>query len=331
MRRTTFYQREDTAIRCQLCPQACLIAEGEGGQCGVRENHSGHLYEVTYPYVPALSLDPIEKKPLYHFYPGTDILSVGMTGCNLSCTFCQNWHLSQGRKHQEGQKIVPESLIKRARMKDSLGLAFTYSEPCIFYEYLQEAMALADEQGLKNVLVTNGFIHEEPLKALLPFIHAVNLDIKAFREEFYQRYCGGRLDVVLKTAEILVEAGVHLEVTNLIIPTLNDTTEELEDLISYLVQLHEGIPLHLSRYFPSYRLQIPPTPKKTMKRAYQLAAEELPFVYLGNLPQGEYQRTLCPECQEVLLERYPRLVIYTEGGRCPACNYPLPVPGLTNS
>lgn len=331
MKKTTFYQKKNHHLSCQLCPWNCSIQEGERGRCGVRENVAGVLYEKTYPQVAALALDPVEKKPLYHFYPGSSILSLGMTGCNLSCIFCQNWHLSQGKNPREGQELFPGELVEKAGKMGSLGLAFTYSEPLIFFEYLKEAASLAQEEGLMNVLITNGFIQEGPLQEILPYIQGVNLDIKAFREDFYQKYCGGSLAVVLNTARILVEAGVHLEVTNLIIPTLNDSREELADLFSFLSHLKEEMPLHLSRYFPSYGLQIPPTPKETLLTAYEMAREELPFVYLGNLPQGQYQTTFCPQCQGVLIKRYPRLVIYARGGCCPDCGYLLTIPGLTSS
>lgn len=329
LKETSFYRSKGEALTCLLCPHRCTILEGRRGRCGVREHRGGSLYERTYPYVSALSLDPIEKKPLYHFYPGTSILSLGMRGCNLACSFCQNWRLSQNQTG-EGKELKPLELVEMASRESSIGLAFTYSEPLIFFEYVKEAAILAEKRGLKVVLVSNGYCEEEPLKELTPYIHAFNLDIKAYSPSFYEEYCRGSLDPVLGTAEILVKAGVHLEITNLIIPTLNDRDEDLKALFSFIRDLKEDIPLHLTRYFPNYRMRIHKTPKETLERALSMAKEMLPFVYIGNLLQGDYQKTICPDCGHTLIHRFPYLKLDTDKGQCP-CGYQLPIPGLTNN
>lgn len=306
-------------VACILCPQACVLQEGEKGVCRVRQVEEGRLFLRNYGQVSAVALDPIEKKPLYHFYPGSLILSVGTIGCNLSCRFCQNWEIAH--TDAETRYIPPEDLVHlglRARERGSIGLAYTYSEPLVWYEYVLDTARLAKEEGLKNVLVTNGYINPGPLRELLPYIDAVNLDIKGWTDEFYHRHCSGRVRPVLETAKIMAEK-THLEVTNLLIPGENDREEEVKELVGFLAALNPAIPLHFSRYFPNYRMTLPPTPVSTLKRALGIAKERLYYVYLGNI--GEENDTECPECGEVWVERtgFSARITGVRDGKCVRC------------
>jgi len=283
VREVAFYEKkENGAVQCQVCPHFCYVKPGEIGRCRVRANQEGKLYATNYGQVAALALDPIEKKPLYHFYPGSQILSLGTFGCNFDCGFCQNWTLVHSKSNSN--PILPQEVIAKAKeFKNNIGLAYTYSEPFMWYEYVLETAELAHLEGLKNVLVTNGFINQEPLLMLLPFIDALNIDVKAFNEGYYRETCGGKLEPVLKTAE-LAKKHAHVEITTLLVPDLNDSPEEIEELTNWIANsLGDETPLHLSRYFPNYKLQAPPTPLETMKRAERIAKKRLKNVYLGNV------------------------------------------------
>lgn len=292
----------DGRVLCTLCPQACRLREGESGCCRGRVARGEKLYAVNYGRISALALDPIEKKPLYHFHPGRLILSVGTVGCNLRCQFCQNWRIA----HEEAatELIAPEQLValaEEAKGKGNIGLAYTYSEPLVWFEYIFDTARLARQRGLKNVLVTNGYINPDPLKELLPYLDGVNLDLKG-PDSFYQKHCGGRLAPVKKTAAQLV-GRVHLEVTSLIIPGENDSPAAIKDLVDFVASLDRKLPLHLSRYFPQYRLNIPPTPLATLEQIYRAAREKLDYVYIGNIADPKYSATDCPRCGTVLVER----------------------------
>lgn len=311
----------DQRVVCVLCPKACVLHEEETGRCCIRRVKEGRLIAESYGQVSSLALDPIEKKPLFHFYPGALILSVGTVGCNLACGFCQNWEIAHGAA--ETRYLAPEELVAMAmryRRKGNIGLAYTYSEPLVWYEYIIDTATLAHKEGLKNILVTNGYINPEPLQELLPLIDAVNLDLKGWTDEFYKKNCEGRVKPVLETAKILADQ-VSLEVTNLLIPEENDREEEVKELVGFLADLDPRIPLHFSRYFPHYRMTTPSTPLKTMKRAYQLAKERLHYVYLGNIAETAYSRTECPQCGEVLVDRssFSIRIIGLEGGHCRKC------------
>lgn len=302
-RKATYYRvLADGKVLCTLCPQACRLDEGESGRCRGRVARGKELYTVNYGQVSALALDPIEKKPLYHFHPGSLVLSVGTVGCNLRCQFCQNWRIAHDEADTEF--ISPEKLVALAvgaKVQGNIGLAYTYSEPLVWFEYIFDTARLARRQGLKNVLVTNGYLNPEPLKELLPYLDGVNLDLKG-PDAFYRKHCEGRLAPVRKSAEQLV-GRVHLEVTSLLIPGENDGPDAIEDLVGFLADLDGKIPLHFSRYFPQYRLNIPPTPLSTLEQAYRLAREKLDYVYIGNVGDPVYSRTDCPRCGAVLVER----------------------------
>lgn len=305
-------------MRCLLCPHSCLLEEGKIGICRGRKNQGGTLYAVNYGETTSLAVDPIEKKPLYHFHPGTQILSTAPNGCNLACPYCQNAEISQGEVST--QYISPEKLAKLAKNYNSVGIAYTYSEPLIWYEYLLDCGELAHENGLKNVLVTNGLINEEPLKELLPFIDAMNIDLKSMKEEFYKKVVKGDLSTVLNTIR-LSKKTCHVELTNLVIPTLNDSEEDLVELIDWVADLGVDTPLHFSRYFPHYKFTTEPTPVETLKKAWRMAREKLRYVYVGNVWIEGASDTLCYNCGNLLIQRthYSTKITGMANGKCGNC------------
>lgn len=320
MKEAKFYRKLDNKIECLLCPQECIIAEKKTGLCRVRKNINGILYATTYGKISSINLDPIEKKPLYHFYPGSKIISLGAIGCNLKCNFCQNWHISQ--EDAPLSLLSPSEAVEIAlKYKENIGISYTYNEPLIWYEYVLDVAKLAKEKNLKNVLVTNGFLKEEPLRELLPFIDAANIDLKSFNFEFYKKICKGKLDSVLEAIKIFKEY-CFVEITNLIIPTLNDSLEEIENLVFWIAEnLGKDTPVHFSRYFPNYKLTLPPTPLETLEKAYNIATKKLDFVYLGNVWDREKSSTFCPGCKELLIERqgYNTRIVNLEGNTCKNC------------
>ena len=258
-----------------------MIGPGGKGACGVRQNIEGILYSLVYGKTTGISLDPIEKKPLYRFHPGEHILSLGTRGCNLHCDFCQNWHISQDVDGPM-ENITSLEVVERAKELDSFGVAYTYNEPFIWYEFVLDTAKLARQNGLKNVLVTNGFVNIEPLKGMLPHIDAMNIDLKAFDEDFYLKICKGSLKPVLDVIKLSAKA-CHVELTNLIIPTLNDSEDSIKKMVDWIYSnLGPAVPLHLSRYFPCYNMDLPPTPIESLKRAAHIAREKLKYVYIGN-------------------------------------------------
>lgn len=272
-------------VWCHLCPHNCKIKAGQLGICCGRQNIEGVLYTLNYNRVTSLAVDPIEKKPLYHYYPGRNILSVGTFGCNFRCGFCQNWEIA----HQDSpatREVTPETLVKVAleaqKASYSIGIAYTYSEPLIWYEYVYDTAKMAHQQGLKNVLVTNGFVQKEPLLELLPFIDALNIDVKAFTEEYYRKTCGGKLEPVLRTVELAQES-CHVEITTLVVPGMNDSDQEINALVDWIASLNPRIPLHFSRYFPQYQFDLPATPLETLARACEIASSKLDYVHIGNV------------------------------------------------
>ena len=273
---------EEGKVRCLLCPNYCLLKKGETGRCGVRQNQNGRLYSLIYGETTSVALDPIEKKPLYHFHPGNSILSLGTKGCNLKCPWCQNWSTSQDLSCPT-EKMTPEEAVVRAKQLNSFGIAYTYNEPFIWYEFLYDTARLAHQEGLKNVLVTNGYVNQKPLEEIIGLIDAMNIDVKSMEESFYQKYCGGKLAPVLKSAELSAKR-CHIEITNLIIPTLNDKQRDFQKLTDWVAEkLGKDVPLHFSRFFPAYKIDIPPTPIETLRAAEAIAKKRLRFVYLGNV------------------------------------------------
>jgi len=269
-------------VRCLLCPNFCLLKKDQIGRCGVRQNQNGRLYSLIYGEATSIALDPIEKKPLYHFHPGNSILSLGTKGCNLKCPWCQNWSISQDLSCRT-EKITPEETVAKAKELNSFGIAYTYNEPFIWYEFVYDTARLAHQEGLKNVLVTNGYVNQKPLEEIIGFIDAMNIDVKSMEESFYQKYCQAKLKPVLNAAEFSAKR-CHIEITNLIIPTLNDKESDFQKLTDWIAQkLGKDTPLHFSRYFPAYKTDIPPTPVETLKRAQAQALKKLSYVYPGNV------------------------------------------------
>jgi pyruvate formate lyase activating enzyme len=279
-----FDKIENSKVHCRLCPHHCVIDPGRLGACRARKNVDGELFSLNYGRIASMALDPIEKKPLYRFRPGSLILSAGTFGCNLKCSFCQNWSIA----HEEPQTVdmKPRELVRRAkeaRIAGNIGIAYTYNEPSIWYEFVYDTCVLAKEEGLDNVLVTNGFIDREPLMELLPYIDAMNIDVKGYTASFYQEICRGTLDNVKQTVELAAER-CHVEVTILVIPGLNDSINEIGEMAKWLASVSDEIPLHLSRYFPNYKMtDRPPTPKEILYRARDKALESLKYVYVGNV------------------------------------------------
>lgn len=316
MKEALFFERtENGMVHCFLCPHHCRIAPGRAGTCRVRKNIDGTLYSANYAKVSSWGMDPIEKKPLYHFFPGSWIFSVGSFGCNFRCKFCQNWQIAQ-LTEVPTEEISAEELVNVAsRQKDNIGIAYTYNEPTIWYEYVIECARLAREKGLKNVLVTNGFIEKEPLEKLLPFIDAMNIDVKAYTEDFYTDITFGKLSPVKRTVEI-AQKSCHVEITTLLIPGMNDGEDEVEALAKWLASLRKDIPLHLTRYFPNFKLDLPPTPVETIRRARKIAMKYLDYVYTGNVVDEEGSNTYCPKCGELLIARRGYDVEVLGGAKC---------------
>ncbi|MBU4304436.1 MAG: AmmeMemoRadiSam system radical SAM enzyme [Candidatus Omnitrophica bacterium] len=278
-----YYKVTDKSnVQCELCPKNCIIKNNNTGYCRSRKNVEGKLYSLIYGKTTGIALDPIEKKPLYHFHPGEMILSLGTRGCNFGCIFCQNWHISQDPDAYL-DAVSPEQIISEALRLHSFGVAYTYNEPFIWYEFVLDTAQLAKKHGLANVLVSNGYVNPEPLEKLLPFIGAMNIDLKSMDDDFYKKICKGTLYPVLETIKRAKDA-CHVELTNLVIPTLNDSDEHFERLTDWVFDnTGADTPLHFSRYFPCYELNLPPTPKETLQRAYNIARKKLNFVYLGNV------------------------------------------------
>lgn len=285
MKEALYYEKLDNGrVRCLLCPHGCVLPQDGTGVCRARRNMDGRLYSLNYSRVTSVALDPIEKKPLYRFRPGSLILSAGTFGCNLKCSWCQNWTIA----HTDARtmELTPAGLADLAKQyasRGSIGVAYTYNEPSIWYEFVFDTARLVREQGFVNVLVTNGFINPGPLEQLLPYIDAMNIDVKAFTEEFYGKYCKGSLSSVMDTVERAARS-CHVEVTTLVIPGLNDSPEEIERLAAWLASISSDIVLHLSRFFPCYRMNdIMPTPRQTLENARSSAMKHLEHVLLGNI------------------------------------------------
>ena len=307
-------------VRCRLCPHECRLKPGQRGLCRVRVNRGGCLVTENYGLLAAFSEDPIEKKPLYHYFPGSMILSAASFGCNLHCPWCQNWNLSQG--DLQGEYFSPEQLVRLMKSKGERRIAFTYSEPLMWYEFILDfaSSSLWEEDRPEIVLVTNGYINHEPLKRVMPYIKAVNLDVKAFNEKVHRAVTGGGLKPVLDNAVFLYQQGVHLELTYLIVPGFNDEREQISSFIQWVKEsLSAQTPVHFSRYFPSWKWKAPPTRPEVLDEALEMARRSLHYVYGGNIDTPGV--TFCPACRKAVIYRQGYAVknYLIQDGKCPFC------------
>jgi len=320
MKEALYYEKSDNKrVHCHLCPVECVISDGKAGNCRVRYNNAGVLYSKITDRVSGLGMDPIEKKPLYHFMPGRSILSIGTMGCNFHCKFCQNADISQ-TGDLELDEVDPASLLEMARQKDSIGIAFTYTEPSIWIETILDIAPVFTKAGLKNVLVTNGYFNRKPLDDILPYIDAMNIDVKAFREDFYRKVCGAKLKPVLENVEYLHDK-THLELTMLIVPTLNDDMKEIAEFVDWVAGMDREIPVHFSRYFPRYQMDHEATPERTLAAAFEYARKRLAHVYVGNIRIPGAEDTVCASCGNLLISRsaYLAEIKGMKGGSCSKC------------
>jgi pyruvate formate lyase activating enzyme len=313
-------------VRCCLCPKNCIIKEGGTGFCKVRRNKEGQLVAENYGQITSLCIDPIEKKPLYHFHPGSQILSIGTYGCNFTCEFCQNWRISQERPPT--QSLDPDALADMSTRQGSIGVAFTYNEPSIWFEYVRDCAVKVKEQGGKVVLVTNGYINREPLEELLQYADAFNVDLKSMDPKFYAKLCQGKPEPVTESIRTIAQhPHAHIEVTCLLVPHYRDIIEDMKKVREFILSVDPEIPVHLSRYFPQYRSDVPPTSEALMREVYDLMRAQLPFVYTGNIHLPDASDTYCPNCGEKVIQRsgYAIDTSNLDGNACSGCGHKLPI------
>lgn len=330
LKEALFYKKLDNnQVQCELCFRRCTINENKRGFCRVRENQKGKLYSLVYNYPQAIQIDPIEKEPMYHFLPSTEILCIGTVGCNFVCQHCHNWHLSQGNfKKEESYFVPPKEIVELAKRKNIKTISFTYNEPTVFYEYLLDISKEAKKNNINIIWHTNGAINKEPLLTLLEYTDGVTVDLKGISNEILQKMSLAKIDNTLQTLKIIKEKGKWLEIVNLIIPTMNDKEEDIRKLCQFIKDnLGENTPLHFTRYFPNYKLTLPPTPITTLEKAYKIAKEMgLKYVYIGNVPGHKYNSTYCPHCKKRLIYRLHFTVLENKikDGKCPYCQNLIP-------
>jgi len=329
-----FEQLSDKLVRCLVCPRRCVIKPGQRGFCRTRENREGKLYTLIYAETTSMAVDPIEKKPLFNFWPGSFIFSISTLGCSFTCPWCQNWQISQASPGEiVTEQVAPERVIELTKRYKCHSIAYTYNEPIIWFEYVLDTAQLAKKENILNVLVTNGFISLEALEVIAPFIDAANVDIKGFTEEFYRKYCSATLKGVLDATEAMVKKGIHVELTTLIVPGINDAPEEIKQLCQWvLTKLGPDVPLHFSQFYPMYKMSyMQPTPVSTLVRAREIALNEgLNYVYIGNVPGEKGENTYCPKCKTLLVERFGFEITkwnLTEEMQCPKCDTPIAIKG----
>ncbi len=322
-----FSALDDDVVRCELCPNGCRVSPGERGSCRVRENRGGALYTLVHGNPALLQIDPIERKPFFHVLPGSRSLSVATAGCNIACKFCQVWDMALVSPEEVyAYDFPPERVVAQARENDVASIAYTFGEPVVFYEYMKGIAEKAREEDLKSLLHSNGFINPEPLAALAPLLDAVNIDLKSFDPSFYERVCDGRLEPVKRSLLALRRAGLHIEVTNIVIPTLNDDTELIGRMCKWIKEeLGPDTPLHFVRFYPLYKLaNLPPTPVSTLDAARNKAREVgLHYVYVGNAPGHAGENTFCPGCDEMIVRRMGFMVEFVKvsDGKCQSCGH----------
>lgn len=322
-----YYEKlRDKIVQCHLCPKKCVIKPDKFGNCNARKNIKGKLYSLVYGNLCSIAIDPIEKKPLFHFMPNQQVFSIGTTGCNLHCKFCQNWTTSQIKPNTKTKKSTPKQVVKEAIDSGCGIIAYTYNEPIIFYEFVLETAKLAKKKGIKNVIVCNGFINEEPLKELLPYLDAANIDIKSFEDKFYREICDAWLEPILNTIKTIHKSNTFLEITNLIIPKLNDDTKKIDEMCKWIYSnLGNNVPLHFSAFYSCYKMtDIPLTPAETLLKAKKIAEKnKINYVYIGNLRLEDQSNTYCPKCKKLLIERAQFNISQNNisNGKCKFCNY----------
>jgi len=328
MKKALFFSHlRERVIKCELCPNYCVIADGKLGKCKVRKNINGKLFSLVYARPCSIAVDPIEKKPLYHFLPGSKTLSIATFGCNLACLHCQNYEISQEFMEREIEAlplVEPEKVVEKAREVGINIMCYTYTEPTIFYEYMVDIAKIARKQGMKNVIVSNGYINEKPLRKLLPYLDAANIDLKSISSKFYLKICKAKIEPILNTIKIIAKSKAWLEITNLIIPGLNDSKAEITKLIHFVYSIDKDIPLHFTAFFPSYKLiDVMPTPQEILLYARKKAIEEgLHYVYAGNISNVETNSTYCWKCNALLIKRIGFNVAENnlKNGKCHQCN-----------
>jgi pyruvate formate lyase activating enzyme len=317
-------------IQCELCPKRCRVPKGERGYCRVRENRDGKYYSLVYGNPCALHLDPIEKKPFFHVLPASTSFSLATAGCNFQCKFCQNWEISQARPEDlYNYDVPPDIVVKKAKETGARSIAYTYVEPTIFYEYMYDIGQIARDAGILNVCHSNGFINPDPLRSLCRVMDAVNIDFKGFTETFYRDLCEGELAPVLETLKILKQEKVHLEITNLVVPTRNDDLTLVKEMCLWIKkELGTDVPIHFSRFYPLYKLRgLPPTPISTLDKIRAIARSAgLEYVYIGNVPGHEGENTYCPKCKKLIIQRTGYMIgeVHLKRGACGYCGKPIP-------
>lgn len=318
---------EKEKIRCDLCNHRCVINEDETGKCFVRKNVNGKLYSLVYGKLIAENVDPIEKKPLFHFLPGTYSYSIATVGCNFKCFFCQNYQISQmpsDENYIDGKLTSPEAIVQNALKYNCKSISYTYTEPTVYFELAYDTSVLAKKNNLKNVFVTNGFMTKEALDMIAPYLDAANVDLKSFSDEFYKKYIGGRLAPVLENIKYMKKLNIWVEVTTLLIPGLNDSVDELTQIAKFLKEINKNIPWHLSAYYPQYKSNIPPTSFDSIKKAVEIGKSiGLSYVYGGNVAFSDLEDTVCPNCQNILIKRkgFSILKNNVNNGSCNSCGY----------
>jgi pyruvate formate lyase activating enzyme len=314
-------------VKCLNCPHECVLAPGERGFCKVRENRNGILYTLVYGNVCAAHIDPVEKKPLFHFLPTSEALSVATAGCNFRCQYCQNWDISQRSPEETvNYNFPPKEAVNVARKEGITSIAYTYNEPSVFYEYMFDTAKLARKNGIRSIAVTNAFLNPAPLRQLCKWLDAASVTLKWSTDELYQKISAGRLKPVLKSLKIMRKENVHLEIINLVVPTLNDDKKSIRDIVIWIKEnLGREVPLHFSRFFPMYKLKgLPPTPIETLMMARKIAMDEgLYYVYIGNYPGGEWENTYCPKCKKLLIRRRGHEILENnvKDGKCKFCGF----------
>ncbi len=317
-------------IKCTLCPKGCTVPQGGRGYCRVRENQEGKYYTLVYGNPCAVHIDPIEKKPLFHVLPGSFAFSIATAGCNFECKYCQNWQISQVSPEETTHfNLLPAEVVKLAAKKGCRSIAYTYTEPSIFYEYMYDTSLLAREKGILNVYHSNGYINQKPLRDLCSYMDAANIDLKGFTEKLYTNLLEGELKPVLDSLVTLRSEGVHLEITNLVVPTKNDDMKAIKKMCLWIRdELGPDVPLHFSRFYPMYKLKnLPPTPVKTLEEARKTALDQgLEYVYIGNVPGNPGENTYCPKCKKLIIGRigYTLTEVNVKEGKCKFCGHPLP-------